>query len=59
MEVSGLADGDYLLETVVDPDAVFVETSTSNNCGGVLIRLTNLATAAPAVELLGNGPACP
>jgi hypothetical protein len=58
MEVSGVTDGVYLLQTVADPDGGLVESNESNNCGGVYIRLTNMSSAAPAATLLGPARGC-
>lgn len=58
MEVSGVADGTYLLETTADPDNLLREKDESNNCGGVFLRLSGMTTNAPAVELLGPANKC-
>lgn len=58
MEVSGVPDGVYLLQTIVDPDGALVEANESNNCGGVYIRLSNMASAIPQATLLGPARAC-
>jgi hypothetical protein len=58
IEVSGLADGDYIMETLGDPEGRLRENSESNNCTSVRIRLQGMASAAPSVRLLGSGPAC-
>jgi len=58
LDVYGLADGLYVLETVADPDDTILEADESNNCGSVYVRLTGLATASPHATLLGAGPAC-
>jgi hypothetical protein len=59
IDTYGLADGTYVLFTTVDPDNKLLESSETDNCGSVLIRLTGLATDQPHAELLGTGPACP
>jgi Lysyl oxidase len=59
IDTYGLPDGVYVLFTTVDPDSKLRESSESNNCGSVLVRLTGLATDAPHADLLGTGPACP
>ena len=59
MEVTGVADGVYILETLADPDNGLVEANESNNCGGVFIRLSGMGSAAPRARILGDGPACP
>jgi hypothetical protein len=59
IDTDGLADGTYVLFTTVDPDNKLRESSEANNCGGVLVRLTGLATDQPHAEVLGSGPACP
>jgi hypothetical protein len=58
IDVSGMDDGDYILENIADPDALLREKTRKNNCTSVRIRLSGLATSTPAVEVLGAGPAC-
>ena len=58
MEVTGVPDGVYLLQTVVDPDGALVEANESNNCGGVYIRLSNMGSAVPQATLIGPARAC-
>ena len=58
MEVTGIPDGTYLLETVADPDNLLREASESNNCGGIYLRLSGMGTASPAAEILGPAPKC-
>jgi len=58
MEVSGVGDGVYLLQTEADPDHLLVESDRSNNCGGVYIRLSNVGTNARSAQILGPAPAC-
>lgn len=57
IEVTGVPDGTYLLQTEADPDQLLVEADRSNNCGGVYIRLSNMATA-PSAQILGKAPQC-
>jgi hypothetical protein len=58
MDVSGVPDGIYLLQTEADPDGLLVEADRSNNCGGVFIQLSNMATSAPSAHILGPAAAC-
>jgi hypothetical protein len=58
LEVSGVPDGDYILETQADPDALLSERTRANNCTAILIRLHGIASSAPSVRILGAGPAC-
>jgi hypothetical protein len=58
IDVDGLPNGTYILETTADPDKVLVESDESNNCGSVLVRLTGLGTTSRHAEFLGKGPAC-
>lgn len=58
MEVSGVPDGIYLLQTEADPDALLVEADKSNNCGGVYIRLSNMAANARSGQILGPARTC-
>jgi hypothetical protein len=57
IEVSGVADGIYLLETIAYPDNTILEANESNSCGSVYVRLSNIASS-PTAELLGPGPPC-
>jgi hypothetical protein len=58
VEVTGVPDGDYILDTTVDPTGRLIEENKTNNCGSVRVRLTNTGTSNPQAELLGVGPAC-
>jgi hypothetical protein len=58
IDVNGVADGLYALETVADPDGALVEADESNNCTSILIRLRGVDTASPSVRYLGPGPRC-
>lgn len=58
IEVSGVPDGDYIIDTVADPDNKVAESNESNNCTSVRVRLTNMGTPQRHAELLGAGPAC-
>ena len=58
VDVHGLPDGLYLLETVVDPDDTVLEASETNNCGAVYVRLAGMATASPQATLVGAAPSC-
>jgi hypothetical protein len=58
IDVDGLPNGTYILETTADPDHLLTEPNESNNCGSVLVRLTGLGTTTRHAELLGKGPAC-
>jgi hypothetical protein len=58
LDVFGLADGLYLLETVADPDNTLQETNETNNCGAVYVRLSGMATARPQSTLVGPAPGC-
>jgi len=58
IEVSGLADGTYVLDTIADPDNAILESDESNNCGAILVRLFGMGSAAPSAEVLGHGPDC-
>jgi hypothetical protein len=44
IDVAGVPSGDYVLETIADPDNKLVESNETNNCGTVLIRLSNMGT---------------
>jgi hypothetical protein len=58
IDVAGVADGVYVLETIADPDDALRETSESNNCTSIVIRLRGADTATPSVRNLGPGPRC-
>lgn len=58
IEVSGLGDGTYVLDTIADPENAIVESDETNNCRAVLVRLTGMTSAAPTAEVLGPGPRC-
>jgi hypothetical protein len=58
IEVSGIPNGDYVLETTADPDNKLVESDETNNCGTVLVRLTNMGTPQRHAEIIGKGPGC-
>lgn len=58
VEVSGVPDGTYILDTVVDPDGTLTEADRSNNCASVVVRLSGMASATPTATLVGTGPAC-
>jgi hypothetical protein len=52
IEVSGVPDGYYILETIADPDNRMLEASENNNRGAVLIRLWDTGTSAPQAEII-------
>jgi hypothetical protein len=58
IDVDGVPDGDYVLETIADPDNKLVESNERNNCGTVLVRLTNMGTPQRHAEIIGKGPGC-
>jgi len=61
LEVTGVPDGDYVLETIFDPDDKILESddvNDRNHCGSVLIRLSNMGTSKRHAEIIGPGPAC-
>lgn len=53
-----MPDGDYILDTTVDPTARLIEERKTNNCGSVRVRLTGMGTSNRQAELLGIGPPC-
>jgi hypothetical protein len=59
IEVTGVHDGYYILETIADPDNTLLEADETNNCAAVLIQLSDMGTASPHAQLLGPQPACP
>ncbi len=58
IDIAGVADGVYLLETIADPDDTLLEADESNNCSSIRIALAGADTAAPSVRNLGPGPRC-
>lgn len=58
VEVTGVPNGDYILDTTVDPTGHLVESDKTNNCGSVRVRLSHMGTPDAQAELLGPGPAC-
>jgi hypothetical protein len=58
VEVTGVPNGDYILDTTVDPTGRLVETDKTNNCGSVRVRLSGMGGPSPQAELLGPGPPC-
>lgn len=52
IEVSGVPDGYYILETIADPDNRMLEANENNNRGAVLIRLWNTNTSSPQAEIV-------
>jgi hypothetical protein len=58
LDVNGVPNGDYVLETTADPDNKLVESNENNNCGTVLIRLTGVGTPQHHAEIIGPGPGC-
>jgi hypothetical protein len=58
IDVAGIPDGDYVLETIADPDGLLREADESNNCDSILIRIAGTSTSAPSAVILGPGPRC-
>lgn len=58
IEVSGIPDGYYIIDTIADPDNKIIESNEKNNCIGVRVKLTNMGTPQRHAEILGAGPAC-
>jgi Lysyl oxidase len=58
VEVTSVPNGDYILDTTVDPTSRLVEEDKTNNCGSVRVRLSFMGTPNRQAELLGAGPAC-
>lgn len=52
IEVSGVPDGYYILETIADPDNNMLEANENNNRNAVLIRLWDTATNSPQAEII-------
>jgi hypothetical protein len=58
IEVTGVANGLYALDTIADPDNLLLETDESNNCESILIRLSNMGTPQQSAQIVGRGPRC-
>lgn len=58
IEVTGVADGLDILETLADPDRRLKEEKENNNCVSIFVRLAGMGSAAPKATILGRGPAC-
>jgi len=58
IEVSGVPDGLYVLETIADPDHQLIEENEANNCVSIYIRLSGMSTRSPAAQIVGPGPSC-
>ncbi|MGE0787490.1 MAG: lysyl oxidase family protein [Sandaracinaceae bacterium] len=54
IEVSGVADGYYVLENCADPDGEILESNESDNCAANLVRLSAMGSSAPQAENLGQ-----
>jgi hypothetical protein len=54
IEVSGLPNGYYLLESCADPDNAIEEVSERNNCVANLVRLDDVDTPARRAQNLGE-----
>ena len=58
IEVSGVPDGYYILETIADPDNTLLEADETNNCGAVLIRLAHMDSSARTAEIIRPLESC-
>ena len=58
IEVTGVPNGYYILETTVDPDNSLVEADETNNCGAVLIRLRHMNSSAPTAKIIRSLASC-
>ena len=58
VEVSGVPDGNYILETVMDPDNHLIESDDSNNCGSLIVEISGVGTAQARAQIVGPGPDC-
>ena len=52
IDVSGVADGNYILEPRGAPDGLLVEAWNGNNCASIRIRLKGMSSELA----FGNGP---
>jgi hypothetical protein len=58
IEVSGVPDGKYILETIADPDSRLLEANEANNCIAMYVQLTGMGTPSASAEITGPGPGC-
>ena len=58
IEVTGVPDGVYVLQTIADPDNRIREADERNNCTSVLVRLSRTATASPRARIVRPRPRC-
>jgi hypothetical protein len=58
IEVTGVANGLYALETIADPDNLLLEADESNNCLSIVIQLSNMGTPQQSARIVGKGPRC-
>lgn len=58
IEVTGVPDGFYILDTIADPDHGIIEANEFNNCGAVLIRLSQMGSDTPKADLISPLPFC-
>jgi len=58
IEVTGVRNGLYVLETIADPDNTVREANERNNCRSVLIRLSRMRTGLPRARFVRAGPDC-
>ena len=58
IEVSGVPDGDYFLETIADPDNLLRELDEGNNCSGIFIRLAGMQGGTPSATILSESSRC-
>jgi hypothetical protein len=58
IEVSGVPDGIYILETIADPENQIEEEDKTNNCVSIYIRLSGIPLGSPAAQIVGPGPSC-
>lgn len=58
IDVAGIGNGIYILETRADPDDLLVEADETNNCSSIFIRLSGMSSTTPSARILGRGPAC-
>lgn len=58
IDVAAVPDGDYVLETIADPDGLLLEADETNNCDSIVIRIAGTSTGTPSAVILGPGPRC-
>ncbi len=58
LDVAGLPDGHYVVDSVADPDGGVLESDESNNCSGVHVVLKDVDLPSRSVTKIGDAKKC-